>query len=639
LLANLFEASWRHAKDVELTELILQTQSPPFEKLGAFPVDTFFPAKDRMTLAMQLNNILAAPSFENWRAGQPLDIKSLLFAPDGRPRHSVFYLAHLPDVERMFFVTLLLTAVETWMRTQSGSAGLRALLYMDEMFGYLPPTANPPSKEPLLRMLKQARAFGLGLILATQNPVDVDYKGLSNAGTWFIGKLQTDQDKQRLLDGLESAAGGISRNSFDKLISSLGKRVFIMHNVHKITPVVFQTRWAMNFLPGPLTRVQIPALNELAGAQTSGQLSATGSKAASDSPGPDPVISAASAPKPSTTNRQPSEGSQTKPPIPAGLAEYFLPQNFSLPEAFQSSEMSMPATAAIEGVIYHPALLAAAQVRFLDRKYGVDTEITRAALVAAPEKRGAVRWDDFAYSGPSLDKMQTVPAASARFGALDAPLDNPKLMTGLQKNFTDWIFRSTSIKARVNQTLKVYAGPDVTQAEFMKACADTARAARDAEVEKKTTQLDKKIKTLENKKVREERELRQDQADVQNRNMEAGANLLELGASLVGLGRKKSVTTQLTKHRMAQNAKADVEESQDTITQITQELADLQQQRQQVLDEVNAAWGDVVNQNTDITINPRKTDIYVNHFGVVWMPYYLVKAGEETFELPAFGAD
>ncbi len=258
LLANIFENAWSQGKDVELSELILQTQTPPFDKLGAFPVDTFFPAKDRMELAMVLNNILAAPGFETWREGQSLDIKSLLYSEDGRPRHSIFYLAHLSDAERMFFVTLLLSAVESWMRTQSGSGSLRALLYMDEIFGYMPPQRNPPSKQPLLRMLKQARAFGLGLLLATQNPVDVDYKALSNAGTWFIGKLQTEQDKNRLLDGLESASGGASRSILDKLISSLGKRVFVMHNVHAKNPELFQTRWSMNFLAGPLTRTQIP---------------------------------------------------------------------------------------------------------------------------------------------------------------------------------------------------------------------------------------------------------------------------------------------------------------------------------------------------------------------------------------------
>ncbi len=267
LLANIFEYSWSQGKDLNLTELILQTQNPPFEKLGVFDVNTFFPEKDRFGLAMMLNNILASPAFQTWIEGEPLDIPSLLYTADGKPRHSVFYIAHLTDAERMFFVTLLFSSFETWMRTQSGTTTLRALLYFDEIFGYMPPVANPASKQPMLRMLKQARAFGVGLVLVTQNPVDVDYKGLSNTGTWFIGKLQTDQDKQRLLDGLEGAvAGGLNRSTYDRMISGLGKRVFLLHNVHNKEPLLMQTRWAMNYLAGPLARTQIPALNALAGA-------------------------------------------------------------------------------------------------------------------------------------------------------------------------------------------------------------------------------------------------------------------------------------------------------------------------------------------------------------------------------------
>ncbi|HEY2981767.1 MAG TPA: hypothetical protein VGJ22_11335, partial [Anaerolineales bacterium] len=224
-------------------------------------------------------------------------------------------------------------------------------------------------------------------------------------------------------------------------------------------------------------------------------------------------------------------------------------------------------------------------------------------------------------------------------GAVSAPLNDAKLMAALQKDFTDWVYRSTSIKARANPTLKVYAGPDVTQAEFVKACADTARQGRDAEIARKGAVLDRQIRTLQKKLGREEQELRQDQADVQNRNMEAGANLLELGAGFIGLGRKKSVTTQFTKHRLAQNAKEDVRESEEAIAQYESELADLQSQRDQLIESINASWGDVVNRVTEITINPKKTDIYVNLFGVVWMPYYVVKTGSESLELPAFGAE
>ena len=200
----------------------------------------------------------------------------MLYSPDGKPRHSVFYIAHLSDAERMFFVTLLYSAVETWMRSQAGSTSLRALIYFDEIFGYLPPVANPPSKPSMLRMLKQARAFGVGQILATQNPVDIDYKALSNAGTWFIGRLQTDQDKQRLLDGLEGAASeGLNRGAYDKLISNLQKREFLLHNVHEKDPQIFYTRWAMNYLAGPMTRTHIPALNKLVGAEKKSEVKDT----------------------------------------------------------------------------------------------------------------------------------------------------------------------------------------------------------------------------------------------------------------------------------------------------------------------------------------------------------------------------
>lgn len=639
LLSNLFEAAWSQGKDIDLTELILQTQSPPFEKLGAFPVDTFFPPKDRMELAMALNNILAAPAFQTWREGQPLDVQSLLFTEDGHPRHSIFYLAHLSDTERMFFVTLLFTAVESWMRTQAGSSSLRAILYMDEIFGYLPPAANPPSKGPLLRMLKQARAFGLGLLLATQNPVDVDYKALSNAGTWFIGKLQTEQDKNRLLDGLESATGGTSRAVFDKLISSLGKRVFIMQNVHEKAPILFQTRWAMNFLAGPITRTQIPALNALVGARA--EIPAP-KRAPASGPDREPVAAKMAFATPAASPVKAADavgaGSVTKPPLPAGVSEYFLPQTLSLPAAFQAAGQTMPAEALIEAVLYRPALLAAAQVRFLDRKYGVDSEVLRAVLVLSPAKRGALRWEDFPYRGPALEKIETTPPPAARFAMLSAPLDDVKTLTALQRDFVDWVYRTTTVKARANEALKVYAGPDVSQAEFMKACADTARQARDAEIEKQSAALERRIKALQEKLAREERELRQDEAEYNQRKIEELGTHAENVLGLFG-GRRatRKLSTSLAKRRLTEQAKADVEESIEAIAQYKQELAELEEQRQQLVEEINARWGEMVNQISEITLTPKKTDIFVQFFGVAWLPYYVVRSGEETFELPAFG--
>ena len=645
LLSNIFENEWSQGKDVELGELVLQTQTPPFEKLGAFPVETFFPAKDRMELAMVLNNILAAPAFETWREGQSLNIGSLLYTENGRPRHNIFYLAHLSDSERMFFVTLLLSAVETWMRTQGGATTLRTLLYMDEIAGYLPPLRNPPSKAPLLRMLKNARAFGLGLLLATQNPVDLDYKALSNAGTWFIGKLQTEQDKARLLDGLEGASSGVSRTDFDKLISSLGKRVFVLHNIHANQPKLFQTRTTMNFLAGPITRNRIRDLNLLA--NPGGSLPpqpmmppVTPDMEETSTPIMMRAVRPVQSPQPSQQPATSIQSSSTKPPVPAFIHEYFLPQNYSLPEAFSAAQQNMPAEVMIESVIYYPTLLASADVRVLDRKHGVDTDLTRAVLVKSPEKRGSVRWEEHPLNSEILNRLETAPAPSTRFSSIDAPLNDVKLMTALQKDFTDWVYRTSAVKARANQTLKVFAGPDVSPAEFMKACADAAREARDAEIEKKTAQIDRQLKTLEDKLAREERELTKDEDELSNRKMEEAGTHIENITGLFGGRRKASrLSSSLTKRRMTQQARADVEESKEAIKDLNQQIEDAQKRREEVIAEINDRWGGVVNEITEVTITPKKTDILVNIFGVAWMPHYVVKAGTETFELPAFGAE
>ena len=657
LIANIFEYAWSRGKSLDLTELILQVQAPPFDKLGAFAVDNFFPAKDRNLLAMTLNNILASPAFQAWREGAPMDIKSLLFAEDGRPRHSVFYIAHLSDGERMFFVTLLLSAIETWMRTQSGSTSLRALVYFDELYGYLPPTAMPPSKTPLLRMLKQARAFGVGLVLATQNPVDVDYKALSNAGTWFVGKLQTERDKNRLLDGLQSASADLDRNAYSEIISALGKRVFLLHNIHNNAPVLFQTRWTMNFLAGPLTRPQIPPLNRLAGAaQFIQPVKATGvTPASSVVPAPETVTPAPARPDlasfqpvpvqeaetPASVLRPPSdlEGSQTKPNLPAGVNEYFLPLNYSLTEAFKTAAEPMPVDARLEAVLYRPVLLAAAKVRFFDRRYGIDSEIVRDALVETLDRRGGLRWDDFPYDGPGMEKLELQPSPQARFAALDGPLSDAKLLAALQKDFVDWVFRTTQVSARANETLKIYAGPDVSPAEFRTACSDAARQARDAEVAKATTTLDRQMATLNDKLGREERELSQDEVEYENRKREETGNMLELGAGLLGLGRKKSLTTQFSKSRLSQQAKAEVDESIQAIKQFQLQLQELQQRRAQIIQEANERWAAVVNQVSEIPIQAKKSDIYVECFGVAWQPFYLVRTRADLYELPAFGAE
>jgi hypothetical protein len=521
LLSSIFEHAWSSGSRLNLDELILQTQTPPFDKLGAFQVDAFFPPKQRMDLAVLLNNIYAAPSFETWREGAPLDIAGMLHDADGKPRHNVFYVAHLSDAERMFFITLLLSAVETWMRTQPGSGALRALVYFDEIYGYLPPQSSPPSKGPLLRMLKQARAFGVGLLLATQNPVDLDYKALSNAGTWFVGKLQTERDKERLLDGLESIGGGLDRAAYDRAISALGKRVFLLHNVH--APLggqagrgelpLFQTRWTMNYLAGPLTRAQIPALNKFSGVDGSAgstpgldlaTQAAVSFGAAGDwqaMPQPVPTQMASTQPAEPTAAALPPKsaplpGTGTRPAVPASVDEFFLPLTFSLTEAFTAAGETPAPDAAMAAVLYRPNLLASARARLQDRRYDLDTEQELAALVDAPDRRGVADWDAVLYHGPSLERIERLPAIQARFDGLPAKLGDEKLLATIRRDFTDWVYRKTKAVVRVNRELKVMAGPDVSQAEFRTRCAEAARAGRDAELEKLTPSFERRKRTL-----------------------------------------------------------------------------------------------------------------------------------------------
>jgi hypothetical protein len=639
LLANIFENAWSQGKNLDLTELILQTQTPPFEKLGAFPVDTFFPEKERTPLAMSLNNILAAPSFESWREGHPLDIPSLLFSPDGKPRHNVFYIAHLSDAERMFFVTLLLSAVETWMRTQAGSSYLRALVYFDEIYGYLPPTRNPSSKQPLLRMLKQARAFGVGLLLATQNPVDVDYKGLSNAGTWFVGKLQTERDKERLLDGLESISGGLDRKEFDKIISTLGKRVFLLHNVHEKAPVIFQTRWAMNYLAGPLTRTHIPLLNKIAGAEESLESipkTAAGVAESNQSAG---TATAAVGVVSRARSQTAAKESATKPTAPAGVDEFFLPLSFSVTEAFKAASESVPPESQLSAVLYRPVLLASAKSRILDRRYGIDTEIGLAALVQTPDKNGSIRWDDFTYQGPSLDKLDSFSAPQAIFESLAPPLTDVKKMADMNRDFNDWVYRTVKMVLRENKLLKVIARPGMSQAEFMTECTNAARSGRDLEVQKSLSTIDRQLDSLERKLEKEQAELRNDQEELDNRKLEQTHSIAENVFGIFSKGKTRRLKGAIAKDRMKDQAEADVEESRISIDQLKEQITDLHKQKEQKSQEITHRWGEMVEKETEIVLTPRKSDVFIDHFGIAWMPFYQVASGDQIIDLPAFGGE
>lgn len=631
LIANILETAWSKKAPIDLARLILQVQNPPFSHLGAFSLDKFFPAKDRAELAILLNNFLAAPSFQTWLEGQPLDVEALLYRSDGKPRHSIFYLVHLGDNERMFFTTLLFASVEAWMRSQRGTTGLRALIYFDEIFGYLPPVANPPSKPIMLRMLKQARAFGVGLLLASQNPSDLDYKALSNAGTWFIGRLQTEQDKQRLLDGLRSAGEGFDPMRYNRLVSGLQKRIFLLHNVHSGGPQLFQTRWTLNYLAGPVTRAQIPALNRLAAAN-----------------GLQPSVEFAGMPRLSIEETQPvplkpaaalstSTGnglSLHRPDVPANLGEVFVPADFGVSQSAALANLNPGVPLSPEGLIYYPSLLAQAQMRYLSARYALDYSRKVAVLVTVLE--GAIlRWDDYAWKIYPLEELQSQPLPQARFAPLPGWLVDTRRTAALQRDFTDWVYRNGTIKIKANPSLKVYADPDATIADFREQCSLVARNGMQAELEKLNRSYNAKIASLRQRLEKKQGEEQEQKEEADQRKMEQLSAGGELILSIFSK-RKRSLSSSLAKRRLAEQARMDLEQIRKELDRLEDQLKELERERAQLVSAAQERWAGMVNDQVEVPLTLQKKDIYLEIFSVAWLPYYIVRAGAQVVELPAY---
>jgi hypothetical protein len=622
LMANLFEEAWQVGKDMDLTALIQQIQNPPFEKLGALDLEKFYPQDDRFDLAMRLNNLLASPSFQAWVKGQPLDVERMLWSEGGKPRHSVFYLAHLPESERMFFVTLLLTAVEAWMRAQAGSSSLRALIYFDEVFGYLPPVAMPPSKPPLLRLLKQARAFGLGLLLTTQNPVDLDYKALSNTGTWFVGKLQTEQDKARLLDGLENVEGGdhgMPIKTIDKSISALGKRVFLLNNVHEKEPEIFHTRWAMAYLKGPITRTQLPELNQM--------VSAGGGPVPAGDKGGRKLVGRDSS----------WEGtSETQPAVPGDLGQFFLPNDLTvsagLKEVGEGSE-----NVDVLGLLYKPSLLVQAVVRYIDRKSDLDETQKVAALVEELDKQGFVRWDDWRSDRVEATAFDRSAAPEARFKSLEGAFDDAKTMRGLESDFVDYVYHEAGLKLFENEDLDLIANPGTTEEEFKKMCQQAAEEALEQEIEDLREHYEKQVEKIRDRIAKEKRELAEDESELSSRKMEEMATHAENILGLFSGSRsRRRVSSSLTKRRMTTKAKADVEESLEVIEELQEDLTKLEQELTGEIEEIEQRWDAIAGKTDQTIVTPYKKNIRVELFGIAWVPYWRVQIGQSIRDVPGY---
>lgn len=593
LLSTIISTSWRQGKGLDLASLIMLVQTPPVRRVGVLELESFYPSKDRFSLAMQLNNLLASPSFQLWLEGEPMDIGKLLYDPGGKPKVSIIYIAHLSDAERMFFVSLLLNNLVGWMRTQSGTTSLRALLYIDELFGYLPPVANPPSKLPLMTLLKQARAFGLGVLLATQNPMDLDYKALSNAGTWFIGRLQTERDKLRILEALESVAGAsgahLRRDDYDRIITGLGKRVFLMHNVNLTQPVVFETRWAMSYLRGPLTREQIKVLMD--------PIKKASQPIVRDDFARVAMISGALPEKTDVRGGQPV--------LPPGVPQYFLP--------ITSAMGSAPPN-------YKPLILGIAQLHFVDTKNKVDA--TKEVCFATPVSDGpiVVDWRNAKELTP-IPALADHPAAGSRFSDLPQAAANKKNYQVWEKDFRAWLLGSQQISLMRSPSLNLVSRVGESEGDFRARLQLVARELRDANAERIRKRYAAKMEKLDDRIRQAEMALEKEQLKAKEQKYQAAVSV---GTTLLGafLGRRGIAGARTSARDVGRSMK-----QQEEVKDYRENLEALKKERSELDAEFRSEIAATEKKNNPLTetferlaISAKKTNVTIRLLALVWSP-------------------
>ncbi len=620
LLSSLFTSAWTSGLDLSLAGLIQQIQKPPFATVGVLDLESFYPAKERFELAMLINNLLAAPGFQTWLEGEPLDIGRMLYTAEGKARVSIFSIAHLSDAERMFFVSLLLNEVLGWVRAQPGTGSLRAIVYMDEIFGFFPPVAEPPSKRPLLTLLKQARAFGVGILLATQNPVDLDYKGLANAGTWFIGRLQTERDKDRLLEGLEGVAAGteagFDRQKMGETLAGLGKRIFLMYNVHEDAPVTFQTRWVMSYLSGPLTRAQIKVLMDPRRPVVSAQPVAAAAPAAGTAPAGAAATAAATG-----ATAAPASAPVMAPPsnLPAEIPQFYLPLRGSTPQG--------------AALVYRPGVLAAATVNFVSAETGASHSTKVRRVAPAPESALAVDWEAATQLEPLLEDLDREPFPGGTLAPLPAAMTKLGSYRSWESDFSSWAFRTQTVELFSSPGFKMTSNPGETEGEFRARLQLAAREARDATSDKLRQKYAAKIATLEQQELRAQQAVEREAEQAKGRKMQTA---ISLGATLMGafLGRKavssstlgRATTTMRDVGRSMDEA-GDVKRAEQTLESVKQKRADLEAEFQSELDALEERSDPGAETLDKVLMRPRKSDITVDSLGLVWMPYWQDASG------------
>ena len=599
LLSSILDTSWRQGNDVEMGMLIRLIQEPPFDKVGFLDLESFYPTSERFKLAMSLNNMLASPGFAGWLEGESLDIPRLFYTPAGKPRLAVISIAHLSDQERMFFVTILLNEVIAWMRSQPGTGSLRAILYMDEVFGYFPPTANPPSKQPMLTLLKQARAYGLGCVLATQNPVDIDYKGLSNAGTWFLGRLQTERDKMRVLEGLEGAAASAG-SSFDKqrteqILAGLGSRVFLMNNVHEDQPVVFKTRWALSYLRGPLSREQIRIL-----------MNPLKSTSAADAP-----------------------ASFGLPTVQAGaknVSRPVLPPN--IPELF------FPVRAAVQQSVYRPGLLGQAKVHFVAARDNVDHWEDVTLLTVTSDDIPPDLWDQAdEWDEDGLPDLTNECQQHAAFGNLAAALTQKKSYTKWKSALKDFLYQNRRMSVWKCPALDECSRTDESESDFRIRLRHSAREERDRQLGKLRAKYASRLRTLEDRMRRARQKVEREKSQRSRKTMSAGLSVMQsiagalFGRKLRSVANVSRANTAIRRAGSVAKESEDVQHAEEAVDALLEQSEELNAQIEEEVHRIQDRFDPDLMELTDKTIKPRKSDISIERLMLVWLPYDVDDAG------------
>ena len=600
LLSNLVHRAWSEGQDLELATLLGQIQNPPIRKLGVLDLDSFYPAKDRTALVMKLNGLLASPAFAAWMQGEPLNIDNML---GQGPKASIISIAHLSDQERQFVVTLILSKVVTWMRKQSGTPELRALVYMDEVFGYVPPTAQPPSKKPILTILKQARAFGVGLVLATQNPVDVDYKALSNAGTWMVGRLQTERDKDRLLEGITASSGGENKSELSNIISSLDKRQFLLHQTRATEPTTFATRWAMSYLPGPLTRTQIGELME--GRKANMAAAAPAAAAAGSAPQDAGAAPAARSLRDDESDFAPDVSDKVQ-------VRYIDPASPWLGEVGGDPD----------GKRLVAGIAARVNMLFDDTKADLRDEVEYEAIIFPIDDEIDV--DDAIEVDFDDRDLRKEPAGEGyAFVLPDAKINTATLFTKAQTDLKDKLYRNEVITLMTNKELKLTSRMGESAEDFQQRCNAMAEDRADEDAAKLRASLETKMDRIEAAISKGEDRIRELEVDVDARGKE---QMMDLAGSVLGglLGGRRSTRSILggatSKRRTKGNAEEKLRTAENRLDENADKLEALETELTDSLFEIQSDWDDKAKEIESIEVPLEKTDISIDDFVLVWIP-------------------